>query len=143
MQRRTLAAVTALLTLLTLAPLPAHALNGDCCYLAVGIIGAIGGLTGATAEYVDVNSIPAARGASLLKSLAKAGEFMSTGIYEGEPGCDTTKARQKFQYARGWMVNYLETLDLTSGNGKEYLQAYASSIIAMIDGLIVGVCQAG
>jgi hypothetical protein len=82
---------------------------------------------------------PAAREVQAIKSLNKAIESMTEGIEEGQGTCDTPKAQQKFQSARGWLLNFKQILADLGLEGAE-LDSAADDIIAEIDSLLAGVC---
>lgn len=118
---------------------PARADLPPCCLLAYEIGFAIQGLTEQTMIFLEGAGGPPARGAQLLKDLAKAQEFLSDGFDEDE-SCTSRKAKQKFQYARGWLVNYRE-IALLYGEAAASLIASADAIIAALDLLVAGTCE--
>jgi hypothetical protein len=122
-------------------PIAALAIDGNCCLFATEIGSGVAALALDTSLSLG-SDVPAARKAALAKALGKAQEFLATGVTEGTDTCDTTKAKQKFQYARGWLVNYKEILADLGLSGSD-LDLTADELIAQIDDLIAGVCEGG
>ena len=94
-------------------------------------------LSSATSLYVE----DSVRKALALKSLAKAVEFLALGIAEDPDECISRKAKQKFQSARGWIVNYKEILKDLGLNGID-LDSLADLILEKLDNLIAWNCSA-
>jgi hypothetical protein len=114
--------------------------NDPCCALAVCIAEEIDDFRDIVTNAITTHTITGAptRLNLLLKSLSKALEFMNSGI-ESEDACSGPKAKSKFEYARGWMVNFLEVLgDL--GLVPSPYSVTAEGIIADIDALLAGQC---
>lgn len=109
--------------------------TSDCCGKAACIVEEIDEALSALVVFLDSSSVPAARKASLIKAIGKATEFLNAGILEGEGSCDSTKAKAKFQYARGWMENYLNTLESVGLGGSDPALT-GEEIIADIDELL-------
>lgn len=114
---------------------------GNCCDVANSVSADVASLSAAT-EYDLAGSIPAAKLGQLLKALGKTMEVLGQGVAEGDESCDGRKARQKFQYAKGFLTNYREIL-AGLGLGGSDLDNWAADLESQIADLVAGVCEGG
>jgi hypothetical protein len=138
MLKRSVAALMVLAVVTLSVPPPAKAEISDCCLLAFEIFIGISELNSQTTEFLTFAGGPPARGAQLLKALAKAQENLTLGVDQNGT-CDSTKAKQKFILARGWLLNYVQVL-LQYGPIASDLIDQANAVVAALDLLIAGIC---
>ncbi len=139
MLKRSIIALVVLALVALGVPPPARAEIGPCCLLAFEIYIAIGNLSSDTTDFLAEVGGPAARGAQLLKALAKAQENITLGADENGGTCDSRKAKQRFLLARGWLVNYVQVAGQYGPDANDLI-ASANEIIAGLDALIAGIC---
>lgn len=112
-----------------------------CCDFANSISAEVASLSAETGYELD-GSVPAAQLGQLLKALGKTMETLGQGVVEGDETCDGRKARQKFQYAKGFLKNYREIL-ASLGLGGGYLDSWAADLETQISDLVAGLCDGG